>query len=262
MTRNDSYMKTKSVSGEDEEEIEIENQPTRAETIGRPTWWFNGSLFFPKTVQERKLATLQYRTLARADPILSERAQRIRQYISVLSQWFPLPLLDEIGKDLLLNTNIRQSDEVLLAHLLGAVEATLRQRYCTIRWSVLQEINQQFGYYLEKKDIYKWMFYTRQRKKEQGSDSLRVIQHLTIEAISRESLPSEQKRQLCLRIAQVIKVLRHKKFVCKDPEICSWALKRILLDEKGSQTNVPRELRAATTRMTFRLRQILKQHLT
>ncbi len=258
MTRNDSYMKTKSVSGEDEEEIEIEDQPTRAETIGRPTWWFTGSIFFPRTVQERKLATLQYRTLARANPILSERAQRIRQYISVLSQWFPLPLLDEIGKEVLLETNIRQSDEDLLAHLLGAVETTLRQRYCTIRWAVLQEINQQLGYYLEKKDIYKWMFYTRQRRKEQGSDTLRVIQHLTIEAISREPFLSEQKREIYLRVAQAIKILRLKKFVCKDPEICSWALKRILLDEKGPQSNVPRELRSATTRMTFRLRQMLK----
>ncbi|MFX1254350.1 MAG: hypothetical protein ACFFCZ_22250 [Promethearchaeota archaeon] len=258
MKIHDSYIKVKSVKEGDEEEAESEDQTTRTETIGRPTWWFNGSLFFPRTAQERKLATLQYRALARADPILSERAQRIRRYISLLSQWFPLPLLDEIGKDLLLNTNIRQSDKDLLAHLLGAVETTLRQRYCTIRWSVLQEINQQFGYYLEKKDIYKWMFYTRQRKKEHGSDSLRVIQHLTIEAISREPLPSEQKRQLFLRVAQAIKVLRCKKFVCKDPEICSWALKRILLDEKGPQTNVPKELCAATTRMTFRLRQMLK----
>ncbi|MFX1537072.1 MAG: hypothetical protein ACFFDI_22905 [Promethearchaeota archaeon] len=258
MTRHSNQMKVKSVSGR-EEEFEIEEAPIRSESIGRPTWWFTGSLFKPRTVHELKLAKLQYQTLVRASPVLSSRAQRIRQYIGVLSQWFPVTILDKVGNEIL-EIDIRQIDEHLLAHFLGVLETILRQRSCTIRWSVLQEINQAFGSNLEKKDIYKWMFYTRQRKKDWISDTLCVVQHLTIEAILGESLPKEQKRQLCLDVAHTIKALRLKGFVCKDPEITSWALKRILLEEKGPQINVPKELRSATTRMTFRLRKMLKHN--
>ncbi|MFX0061669.1 MAG: hypothetical protein ACFFC7_05730 [Candidatus Hermodarchaeota archaeon] len=259
MTGHSNQMKLKSVSGREEEDFEIKEAPIHSESVGRPTWWFTGSLFKPRTVHEQRLARLQYQTLARDNPILSNRAQRIRQYIGFLSQWFPISILDEIGKEIL-EIDIRQNDECLLAHLLGVLETILRQRHCTIRWSVLQEINQAIGSHLEKKDIYKWMFYTRQRKKERISDTLFVVQHLTIEAILIESLPTEQKRQLCVKVAHTIKVLRLKGFVCKDPEITSWALKRILLEEKGSQTNVPRDLRSATTRMTFRLRKMLKNN--
>ncbi|MFX1532769.1 MAG: hypothetical protein ACFFDI_00895 [Promethearchaeota archaeon] len=259
MTRHDKQMKLKSALGEEEEEdFEIEKADIRAESLGRPAWWFNGSLFKPKTVQERKLFMLQYQTLARTNPVLSSRAKRIRQYISVLSQWFPVPLLDEMGREILLETEIRQNDKNLLAHILGALEAILRQYHSTIRYSILQEINQTTGHQLEKKDIYKWMFYTKQRKKQPVSDTLRVVQHLTIESILLESLPSEQKRQFCLKASQAIKFLQSKGFVCKDPEITAWALKRIILEEKGTQKNIPKELRPATTRMTFRLRKILK----
>ncbi|MFX1253510.1 MAG: hypothetical protein ACFFCZ_18010 [Promethearchaeota archaeon] len=251
--------KLDSTSEEEEEPIEFEDPPVDSDTIGRPNWWFIGSSFIPKTNQDQRLASLQYQTLVRFNPILSERAQRIRRYISTLSQWFPVPVLDEIGKEILLETDIRQNDKDLLAHLLGALEATLRQKHCTIRWSILQEINQTTEQQLQKKDIYKWMFFTRQRKKERMSDTLRVVQHLTVEAILGEPIPSEQKRQLCLKVVQAIKMLRVKGFICKDPEVASWALKRILLEEKGSQTTIPKELRPMTTRMTFRLRQKLKK---
>ncbi|MFX0065313.1 MAG: hypothetical protein ACFFC7_24345 [Candidatus Hermodarchaeota archaeon] len=250
--------KLDSTSEGEEESFEFEDSPENSDTIGRPNWWFNGSSFIPKTNQDQRLASLQYQTLVRSNPILSERAQRIRRYISTLSQWFPLPVLDEIGKEILLETDIRQNDKDLLAHLLGALEATLRQKYCTIRWSVLQEINQTTEQQLQKKDIYKWMFYTRKRKKERISDPLRVVQRLTIEAILGETIPSDHKRHLCLTVVQAIKMLRLKGFICKDPEVASWALKRILLEEKGPQTTIPKELRPMTTRMTFRLRQILK----
>ncbi|MFX1250720.1 MAG: hypothetical protein ACFFCZ_03815 [Promethearchaeota archaeon] len=261
MTEHNNRMKLKSALGEEEEEnFEIEKADVRPESLGRPVWWFNGSLFKPKTVQERKLFMLQYQTLARTDPVLSSRAQRIRQYISVLSQWFPVPLLDEVGKELLFETAMRQNDKNLLAHLLGSLEVILRQYNSTIRWTILQEINQTTGHQLEKKDIYKWMFYTRQRKNQQVPDTLRVVQHLTIEMILHESIPSEQKRQFCLKVTQVIKFLRSKGFVCKDPEITAWALKRIILRERGAQKSIPKEFRAATTRMTFRLRKILKNN--
>ncbi|MFX1250321.1 MAG: hypothetical protein ACFFCZ_01740 [Promethearchaeota archaeon] len=260
MRRHISQMKLKSTSGRDEESFEIEEASVNAESIGRPMWWFTGSLFTPKTTQERKLATLQYQTIAQTSPVLSSRAQRIRQFISVLSYWFPLPILDEIGKDLLIESKIRQKDENLLAHILGALELTLRKRHSTIRWSVLQEINQTTGYQLKKSDIYRWLFYTCQRKKERLPDTLRIIQHLTIESISRKKFPAEHKRQLCLQIVQAIKTLRTKDFVCKDPEIASWSLKRIILQEKGFQVEIPSQFRATTTRMTFRLRKMLKNN--
>ncbi len=258
MAKPNNSKKLDSTSEEEEEPFEFEDTPVDNNTIGRPNWWFNGSSFIPQTNQDQRLASLQYQTLVRSNPILSERAQRIRRYISTLSQWFPLPVLDEIGKEILLETNIRQNDKELLAHLLGALEATLRQKYCTIHWSVLQEINQTTEQQLQKKDLYKWMFYTRQRKKDRISDTLRVVQRLTIEAILGETIPAEYKRQLCLKVVQTIKMLRLKGFICKDPEVASWALKRILLEEKGPQTSIPKELRPITTRMTFRLRQKLK----
>ncbi|MFX0064799.1 MAG: hypothetical protein ACFFC7_21705 [Candidatus Hermodarchaeota archaeon] len=258
MTRHSNHMKVKSVSGREEDDWEIEEAPIYKETIGRPAWWFTGSLFKPRTMFEQTLGTLQYQTLAQNNPVLSSRAQRIRRYIGILSKWFPVSLLDEIGKLILLETNIRQNDETLLAHFLGALEFSLRKRRITIRWAVLQEIDETMGSHLEKKDIYKWMYYTRQRKKDHVSDTLSVIQHLVIETVFQESLSPEYKRQLCLQIVQSIKDLRKKGFVCKDPEIAAWSLKRILLQEKGSQVDIPKEFRAATTRMTFRLRKILK----
>ncbi len=258
MTRHSNQMKVKSVSGREEEDWEIEEAPIYKETIGRPAWWFTGSLFKPRTMSEQKLATLQYQTLAQNNPVLSSRATRIRRYIGILSKWFPVSLLDEIGILILFETNIRQSDENLLAHFLGALEFSLRKRRTTIRWAVLQEINQTTDQELTKKDIYRWMYYTRQRKKEQVSDTLSVIQHLIIEAVSRESLSAECKRQVYLQIVQSIKDLRKKGFVCKDPEIAAWSLKRIILQEKGPQVDIPKEFRAATTRMTFRLHKILK----
>ncbi|MFX0064904.1 MAG: hypothetical protein ACFFC7_22235 [Candidatus Hermodarchaeota archaeon] len=259
MTKRTNQNRLKVIIGEDEE-FEVEEIPIHAESIGRPTWWFVGSLFQPRTPHEQKLATLQYQTIARADPFLSERAQRIRKYIGVLSQWFPLPLLDEIGKEMLLKANTRQNNRNLLAHFLGTLELSLRQRQCTIRWAILQEINKTTGIDLEKKDIYGWMFRVLQRKKERPPETLRVVQHLTIEIISQYQLPPNYKRQLYFTVVQAIKTLRSKGFVCKDPEITSWALKRVLLNEKGTQKTIPKEFRTATTQMTFRLRKILKNN--
>ncbi|MFX0091459.1 MAG: hypothetical protein ACFFBD_06825 [Candidatus Hodarchaeota archaeon] len=259
MTKNPSIGTLKSDWEGEEERFILEETPIDRDTIGRPTWWLTGSLFVPKTGREKKLAMLQYQTLARANPVLSFRAQRIRQCISVLSQWFPLPLLDEVGKEILIETDLRQNDETLFAHFLGVLEFFLRQRHCTISWAVLQEINQTIGYYLEKKDIYKWLFYTRQRKKVHAPDTLRLVQHLTIAQLSQASLSAEQKRRLCQKTVQMIKILRNKGFICKDPEIASWTLKRILLEEKGSQTSIPKELRSVTTRMTSRIRKLLEK---
>ncbi|MFX0093441.1 MAG: hypothetical protein ACFFBD_16940 [Candidatus Hodarchaeota archaeon] len=258
MTRKTSIGTLKSVWEGEEEQTELEETPVDRDVMGRPDWWFNGSLFIPNTYKERRLAKLQCQALARANPVLSVRAHRIRRYIGILCQWFPLPLLDEIGKDLLIDTNFRHNDENLLAHFLGALEFALRQRDCTLRWAILQEINQTTGQYLEKKEIYKWLFYTRQRKREQVPDTLRIIQHLTIEALSQEIGSPDHKRALCSKVVKAITALRVKGFVCKDPEVVSWALKRIILEDKGPQTNIPKELRSKTARMTFRIRRLLE----
>ena len=258
MTRHGNRMKLKSTSGREKEDFEIEEASVNEESIGRPAWWFTGSLFSPKTIQERKLAALQYQTLAQADPVLSSRAQRIRQFIGVLSYWFPLPILDEIGKNLLIETNIRQKDENLLAHILGVLELTLRKRHSTIRWDVLQGINQTTGYQLKKGDIYRWMFYTCQRKKERLPDTLRIIQHLTLEEVLKQPLSPAEKRQTCQKIVKAIKILRNKGFICKGPEIASWSLKRIILEEKSVQKNIPRNLRTPTTRITCRIKKMLE----
>ncbi|MFX0064081.1 MAG: hypothetical protein ACFFC7_18070 [Candidatus Hermodarchaeota archaeon] len=61
-----------------------------------------------------------------------------------------------------------------------------------------------------------------------------------------------------MQIVQTVKTLRTKGFVCKDPEIASWSIKRIILKEKGVQVEIPPQFRAATTRMTLRLRKMLK----
>ncbi|MFX0094286.1 MAG: hypothetical protein ACFFBD_21290, partial [Candidatus Hodarchaeota archaeon] len=111
---------------------------------------------------------------------------------------------------------------------------------------------------LKKKDIFKWMFYTRQRRGEIISDTLRVVQHLTFETITEMPFPTEDKRKFCKEIIQAIKMLQVQGFICKDPEIAAWALKRILLKEKGPQKYIPKELIAATTRMTYRMRKMLK----
>ncbi|MFX1536490.1 MAG: hypothetical protein ACFFDI_19925 [Promethearchaeota archaeon] len=260
MTKQTNQNRLKVIIGEEEEEFDIEEIPINTESIGRPNWWFVGSLFKPRTAYEQKLAMLQYQTIVRSDPVLSERAQRIRKYIGVLSQWFPLPLLDEIGKEMLLEANTRQNSRNLLAHFLGTLEISLRKRQCTIRWTTLQEINQTTGTDLEKKDIYRWMFRVLQRKRERPPETLRVVQHLTIEAISQYQFPPNYKRQLYFKAVQAIKILKSKGFVCKDPEITSWALKRVLLNEKGTQITIPKEFRTATTQMTFRLRKILKNN--
>ncbi|MFX0092598.1 MAG: hypothetical protein ACFFBD_12615 [Candidatus Hodarchaeota archaeon] len=257
MTKKPKVGSLKSISGVEEETFEIEDESIRLESVGRPAWWFNGSWFKPRTLQERKLATLQYRSITRDEAILSERASKIRQYISILSEWFPISLLDDIGKEILMETNIRQKEEDLFIHFLGALEAALRKRSCTIRWHVLHEIAQTIGQSIEKKDIYKWTFYTRQRKKEATPDTLRIIQRITVEEILKESMPPKEKRLICCQVAEACKVLRTKGFVCKDPEIAAWSLKRIFLEKKGSNMSVPKELRAATARMTFRIRNFL-----
>ncbi|MFX0095134.1 MAG: hypothetical protein ACFFBD_25595, partial [Candidatus Hodarchaeota archaeon] len=223
----------------------------------RPVWWFNGSLFVPKTQDQRRLATLQYQITTKHEKVLSSRATRIQQFIGLLSEWFPVPVLDAIGKEILLDIDLRQTKDELFVHFLGALEATLRHRHHTIRWTVLQEINKVTEQSLTKKEISKYMFYTRQRKKEQAPDTLRILQHLTIEGLTKEPLSIEQKRTLVRQVIQAVKILRSKKFICKDPEIAAWALKRILLNEKGTQTSIPKELRVATTRLTCRLRKCL-----
>ncbi|MFX0094107.1 MAG: hypothetical protein ACFFBD_20380 [Candidatus Hodarchaeota archaeon] len=258
MTKKSTSGTLKTVWEGDEETIEVKEEPVRLESIGRPAWWFNGSWFVPNTFDQRRLATLQYQITTRHEKILSSRATRIQQYIGLLSEWFPVLLLDAVGKEILLETDIRQTEKELLVHFLGALEAALRLRHSTIRWTILQEITNASGRELRKKDIYKYMFYTRQRKNEHAPDTLRLVQHLTIEALTQEHLPPEQKRAVRLAVVHAIKILRIKKFICKDPEVASWALKRILLGGKGPQKTIPKELRPVTTRMTFRIRKLLE----
>ncbi|MFX1251571.1 MAG: hypothetical protein ACFFCZ_08175 [Promethearchaeota archaeon] len=246
-----------SVLGE-EEEYSVENAPVSTDSIGRSVWWFDGSLFVPKTAQERKLAKIQYHTVARNEITLSERAQRVKQCIGLLSEWFPLPLLDEVGKELLIDLDIRLNTDTLLVQFLGVLESGLRKRSYTIRWHILQEIEKASGQQVKKKDIYKWMFYIRQQKKEVAPDPLQIIQRLTLEEVLKQPLSPAEKRQMCQKIAKVIKILRNKGFLCKDPEIASWSLKRIVLEEKIVQKNIPKNLRTPTTRVTCRIRKMLE----
>lgn len=242
-----------------EEEYELNEDPSNSASRGRPAWWFKGSLFEPRTLDQKRLARLQYQITAKQEQVLSSRAVRIQHYIGLMSEWFPLLILDVVGKEIMLELDLRQPKDDFLAHFLGALESVLRQRYNTIPWKILQEINQITGNQLKKQDIYKWMFYTRQRKGERPTDPLLIVQHLTIEALTQETIPSEQKREIVRTLIQAIKVLRTKGFICKDPEVASWALKRIILSEKGTQNSIPRELRATTTRLTFRIRKLLNQ---
>ncbi|MFX1536607.1 MAG: hypothetical protein ACFFDI_20515, partial [Promethearchaeota archaeon] len=179
-------------------------------------------------------------------------------YISFLSEWFPLPLLDEVGKELLIDTNIRLNTDTLLVQFLGVLESVLRKRSYTIRWHILQEIERAIGQQVKKKDIYKWMFYTRQQKKEPIPDTLRVVQRLTMEEILKQTLSPAEKRQACQKVAKAIKILQNKGFICKDPEIASWSLKRIILEEKSVQKDIHKNLRTPTTRITCRIRKMLE----
>ncbi|MFX0092230.1 MAG: hypothetical protein ACFFBD_10750, partial [Candidatus Hodarchaeota archaeon] len=259
MTKNPNQGIFKSIWEDNEEGVVVEEEPVRRDSIGRPTWWFNGSWFVPDTFDQRRWAKLQYQITSTHEKVLSTRATRLQRFIGLLSEWFPVPILDAVGKEILLETEMRQSEADLLAHFLGALEATLRHRFHTIRWVVLQEINQATGLMLKKKDIYKYVYYTRHRQKQPVPDTLKLIQRLTCEALTQEPLPLEQKRELYLQVIQAVKILHLKGFICKDPEVASWALKRILLNEKGVQKAIPEDLRSVTTRMTFRIRRLLKE---
>jgi hypothetical protein len=234
-----------------------EDQPQNADNLGRPAWWFKGSLFTPKNAQDKKLARLQYVSIVKDELILTERAQRIRQFISVLSEWFPINVLDSIGKEILIETNIRQNDDQLVFHFLGALEADLRKRNSTIRWNVLEEISKMIGYSIKKSDYTKWMFYTRQRRKESGTDTMKLVQRLVIEDIARKNISPKEKREFIKNTVQSCNKLKKTGFICKDPEVAAWSLKRVVINEKGAQKDVPQELRSAVTRMNFRIRKSL-----
>jgi hypothetical protein len=113
------------------------------------------------------------------------------------------------------------------------------------------------GYSIKKSDYTKWMFYTRQRRKESGTDTMKLVQRLVIEDIARKNISPEEKREFIKNTVQSCNKLKKTGFICKDPEVAAWSLKRVVINEKGAQKDVPQELRSAVTRMNFRIRKSL-----
>ncbi|MFX0095581.1 MAG: hypothetical protein ACFFBD_27840 [Candidatus Hodarchaeota archaeon] len=221
---------------------------------GRPSWWYMGSFFLPKTTQEHRLATLHRRTIVKNEQILSQRAQRIQIIIAALSEWFPLPLLDEVGKKFVQMDDKPVYGQIeLVLVILGGVEFYLRLQGSTIRWRILTQINVLFDSQIKKIDYLKWVFMFARQKKEKF-DSYQIVKKIALEEISQRRMQPEKKRSALISLTKLVRILENKNVIMKDYEVYGLALTRYILQERGCISGIASEYRIKVSKALNRIK--------
>ncbi|MFX1250475.1 MAG: hypothetical protein ACFFCZ_02580 [Promethearchaeota archaeon] len=235
----------------------LECTPINVDTVGRPVWWFNGSVFIPNSPHQRRLATLQQQTLTKNEDVLSNKGKKIHWMISILSKWFPINILDEIAKQLLIQEQPLPANSALLALILGYLEALLRQKQLTIQWNVLKEINETFNVTLGKTDYARYVFQARRFLKLPPFDNYAIVKRLVVTKIAAKTTLSGETKKIALRqTVEIMNYLKTKRFIFKDAEIMAVAVTRLILNETGS-IDVEPDLKKAVSRLIYRLRKEL-----
>jgi hypothetical protein len=235
----------------------LEDTPSNGDSVGRPSWWYKGSFFVPTSPHQRRLAVLHQQTLAKNENVLSNKAQKLHRMISTLSKWFPVNLLDQIAKHLLIQESSLPANSELLALVLGYLEALLRQKQLTIQWNVLREINEAFEITMKKADYARYIFLARRALKLPPFDNYAIVKRMVVTRIAaRTSLSGEIKKSAVSETVNIMNYLKIKRFIFKDAEIMATAVTRLVLNETGLIDTAP-DLKKATSRLIYRLRQQL-----
>ncbi|MFX1533436.1 MAG: hypothetical protein ACFFDI_04310 [Promethearchaeota archaeon] len=232
------------------------NPPPNKETEGRPMWWHNGSYFIPTSGREKRLAVLHQHTLAKDEDVLSNKARKIQRTLSALSKWFPITLLDEAGKFLLLQDEPLPREHELLLKILGIVEALLRDKKLSLRWNVLAEISETFETNIEKPHYAKYLFWAKSRLKIPSFDAYAIVKRLVIAEIASKRISTDEKRILLGTVVEYCNYLKKQNFIFKDPELCAYAVARLALKETGPM-NLPPNLRKKVSRLAYRIKKML-----
>ncbi|MFX1250978.1 MAG: hypothetical protein ACFFCZ_05170 [Promethearchaeota archaeon] len=232
------------------------NPPPNKETEGRPMWWHNGSYFIPTSGREKRLAILHRHTLAKDENVLSNKARKIQRAISALSKWFPLSLLDEAGKFLLLQDEALPREPELLLKILGILEALLRDKKLSLRWNVLAEISETFETNIEKSHYAKYLFWAKSNLKLPPFDAYAIVKRLSISEIATKGLSPDEKRIILATVVKYCNYLKEQNFIFKDPELCAYAVTRLALKETGPM-DFPPNLRKKVSRLAYRIKKML-----
>ncbi|MFX0092012.1 MAG: hypothetical protein ACFFBD_09640 [Candidatus Hodarchaeota archaeon] len=239
----------------------LEYTPINTDVVGRPAWWFKGSFFVPNSPHQRRLAVLHQQTLAKTEEVLSSKAKTLHRMISTLSNWFPINILDQIAKHLLLQEQSLPANSALLTLILGYLESLLRQKQLTIQWPVLKEINEVFDTNLKKSDYAKYVFLARRDLGLPPFDNYAIVKRIVVTKIAaRASLPAETKKTALKQTVKIMNYLKEKRFIFKDAEIMAAAVTRFVLNEKGS-INVPSPQKKMVSRLIYRIRQDLEESM-
>lgn len=223
---------------------------------GRPVWWHNGSYFIATSGNERRLAVLNQQTIAKNEDVLSEKAKRIQRVISVLSKWFPIPFLDEIGQFLLFQQESLPREPELILKFLGVLEAILRDKKLTIRWNVLFEIGETVGMTIEKLQFSKYLFWAKNTLNLPAFDNCAIVKRYVISTIASKNISPDKKRISLTTAIRYCDLLRERKIFFKDSELCAEAIVRLTLNERGPM-DLPPMLRKKTSRLAYRLKREL-----
>jgi hypothetical protein len=177
--------------------------------------------------------------------------------ISALSKWFPINILDQIAKQLLIQEQPLPANSALLALILGYLEALLRQKQLTIQWNVLKEINETFSVSLKKTDYSRYVFQARRFLNLPPFDNYAIVKRLVVTKIAAKTTLSGETKKIALRqTVEIMNYLKNKRFIFKDAEIMAVAVTRLILNETGS-IDIEPDLKKAVSRLIYRLRQEL-----
>ncbi|MFX0091653.1 MAG: hypothetical protein ACFFBD_07805 [Candidatus Hodarchaeota archaeon] len=221
----------------------------------RSEYWYLGSYFDGNFDSQYQRLALLHKHANRAT-ILSYRGIKLREIVSVLSEWFPLPLLDAIVPKLLTEEKI--VSEELLCRFLGLLELELRQKGLCIRLLILDEINRAFNTSISKKDIFKW-FWVYRRIYDVSVENIDVVKKLTAEEIIKSQDSIQNKKDALKMLPNISAAIKRKKIIFQDPEIYGYAVARICLKQIGKRYgNDDPRLRKATSKAVFRLRNELR----
>ncbi len=239
-------------NGEEEESLlKAQSSNESLEDNHRSQYWYPGSYFIPTDKTYQRLASLQKHAIQN-QAILSSRGIKLRKIVSVLSEWFPLPLLDTIVPKILSEDKIERGE--LLCKFLGYLELELRLKGLCISQAVLDEINLAFITNVSKKDIFKW-FWVYRRTSKISIDNMSVLKKIAANEIIKSQKPIETKREALKRLPKIIEDIKKKKIIFQDPEIYGCGVARICLKQLGQRyENRDPSLRKAISKAVFRLR--------
>ncbi|MFX1535469.1 MAG: hypothetical protein ACFFDI_14685 [Promethearchaeota archaeon] len=211
--------------------------------IGRPQRWYLGSTFrtLPGEKNYRRLWNLQRDTLYNCQG----KRLNLEQVIGALSEFFPIPIIDDAVQILLFLEGKLPAEDSLIVHILAAIESILRLRQLLITNKTLDDINRKLALRITKREVNKARFqicqkFPRVRPRDPHKCTNQIMQRLASQIVMDYTFDPSEKRWAVKETIRLAKEMLNTQFYPSCPEVYGYALAILVVNTLNKAKRRPR----------------------